>query len=287
MDVFPLLSPHFSPFWCVCCLIPSLQPTPPILTLSCCHSHGAGCNIPNTLVTDCESRNVSSKSFSQASWSSFCLFPNSDTMLFESVMCTLPINPELIQKPKARSEPYRGFVMHSAQIHGYFNGTFLMSFGFFWIQLSYFLWMSSSIGSSVNTLYFNLCCSSKYSGSELNCNSQHSSNWSERHITGIWSNLWCLWWTQQVLVKKPHFVSNIQYLHSPSVMHSREEITSFRVNLWISTFQEPRGCTPFFFSLQSHLLSPITLYASICEDQIIANRNLNQQSNCCVPDVRW
>lgn len=63
MDVFPLLSPHFSPFWCVCCLIPSLQPTPPVLTLSCCHSHGAGCNILNTLVTDCESRNVSSKSF--------------------------------------------------------------------------------------------------------------------------------------------------------------------------------------------------------------------------------
>lgn len=51
-------------------------------------------------------------------------------MLFESVICTMPINPELIHEPKARTEPYTGFVTHLAQIRGHFNGTFSMSFGF-------------------------------------------------------------------------------------------------------------------------------------------------------------
>lgn len=171
MDVFPLLSPHFSPFWCVCCLIPSLQPTPPILTLSCCHSHGAGCNILNTLVTDCESRNVSSKSFpSLLKLFLFVSKQRHNAVWKQHWKHIWVCDVYVAHKSWTDSQAKKQEANHTGDlwcIQLKFTGTSMAHSWCllaFWIQLSHFWWMSSSIVGSVNTPYFNLCFSGKYSG---------------------------------------------------------------------------------------------------------------------------
>lgn len=68
------------------------------------------------------------KSFTALSLLKHVLFvatsKGSSTMLFQSVICTLPVNPELIHEPKTKSELYRGFIMHSTEIHSHFNDVF-------------------------------------------------------------------------------------------------------------------------------------------------------------------
>lgn len=157
----------------------------------------------------------------------------------------------------------------------------------FWIQLSHFWRVSSSIGSSINT-HFNLCCSSKCSGSVLNCISQHSSNWSETHIPVIWANLWCLCSTHQVLVKKPYLVSNVQYSHAPSVWGSacdalsRENhfLPSPSLNFHIPGAQRLHTLSfPSLTSTFTNLVACTRMHKSM-KLKLPQNRNLNQETIC-------
>lgn len=150
----------------------------------------------------------------------------------------------------------------------------------FWIQLSHFWRVSSSIGSSINT-HFNLCCSSKCSGSVLNCTSQHSSNWSETHITVIWANLWRLCSTHQVLVKKPDLVSNIQYSHAPSVWGSGCDALSRENHFLPSQSEAPHFffCFPSLTSTFTNLVACTSMHKSM-KIKLPQNRNLNQGTIC-------
>lgn len=175
MDVFPLLSPHFSSFL-MCVLFDSFSTTHPT------HSYFV-------LMSVTWRRVQHSQHISHGLWVAECSIQK-----FQKPLEALSVSKQrhnafwvwemyIAHKSWTDSQAKsKQWTIHEIYGHKFGDLGIYLKFEATSMVLSQcrlaflsFWWMISSIENSKNT-YFTLCCSSKYSSSEMNCNSRHISN---------------------------------------------------------------------------------------------------------------